>query len=562
MLKTWGVCVITVALAIFFAVLSAVPLASQGVDTPADQFASARAMEDVRAIAAKPHPTGSVENKVVRDYLKKRLSDMGLEVSESESVMTGRPLERLNAWSGESKTEQTIVNIIGVLPGTDRSQKALLLMAHHDTVWGSPGAADDTAGIASILEIIRAVKTDGSKARDLIVLFTDAEELGLNGAKDFFQNHPLRDKVGAVINFEARGGGGTANMFQTSAENGHAAKLYARSVSDPSTSSLSVFVYNLLPNDTDLTPALEKDYVAYNIANLGDAEFYHSPKITADVLSERTLQHLGSQGLDLSRALLSGDPFPEKSPDRVFFDLFGLLTLIYAPFWGWIFIALAALLLVQPVRRQFALKPILLAALRMVGFMGVGAVVLYVINRLSGAGAAADYYDRLAAISALEAVALALSLALFFMFFGARKASALDQLGYALPLFLLAILGQVLAPTATYFIPLALLLTAAASWSLTRWPQLVTPKGVAVIGLGVVLGYMLGLGHLLMLGIGPDMLSVAVLPAAIGAFAVMPVYAGLPRRNRKIAVMALGALATLIALYIRFDPMAATVPLY
>ena len=86
-------------------------------------------------------------------------------------------------------------------------------------------------------------------------------------------------------------------MFQTSSGNGAAAKLFARHVKKPSTSSVSILVYNILPNDIDLTPALEKDYVAYNIANIGLAEYYHSPKIDVSALDEGTLQHMGSQGL-------------------------------------------------------------------------------------------------------------------------------------------------------------------------------------------------------------------------------------------------------------------------
>lgn len=206
----------------------------------------------------------------MRDYLARRMREMGLDVSTSEGQLAPRTLARLNRWSGQSRAQQSFYNVIGILRGTNPETPALLLMAHHDTVWGSPGASDDTIGIASILEITRAVKAAGPQERDMIILLTDAEELGLSGAKQFFETNPLADRVGAVTNFEARGGGGTANLFQTSASNGNAARLFARHVKQPSASSLSTYVYSVLPNDTDLTPALKRDYVAYNIAHIGD----------------------------------------------------------------------------------------------------------------------------------------------------------------------------------------------------------------------------------------------------------------------------------------------------
>lgn len=562
MLQKWGALLITIMISIVLAAISITPPAPMGLGTSVDQFSSARAMKDVVIIATKPHPTGSEENEKVRNYLSDRLTDLEMELSFSASFLNERSLKRLNRWSGETKSEQEIVNIIGVLPGEDRSKSAILLMAHHDTVWGSPGAADDTAGIASILEIVRALKEAGPQQRDLIVLFTDGEEVGLSGATHFFKNHPLRDKIGAVINFEARGGGGTVNMFQTSTENGDVAKLYARSVKAPSTSSLSTFVYNVLPNDTDLTPALKKDYVAYNIANIGDAKYYHSPKIDADALDERTLQHMGSQGLDLSRALLSAEDLPAKKPDATFFDLFGLFTVIYAPFWGWVFIAMAAAATVLSVRAKVKREEIIGGFMKMIGFLGIGGVLLYGLNRLSGDGSAANYYDRLAAIPKLEWLAFLLCISVFFALFGRKSLSGNAWIGAAIPLFILAVLGQFFAPTAAYFITLSLLLCALTSLTLQRWPGKKVGAIMAIAASSLVLGYILSLEHLLLLGVGPDMLAVAILPAAIGALAILPLYAGLSKRAAtSLTVIGLSASIGL-ALWIRLDPIASTVPLY
>ena len=48
---------------------------------PATAFSADRAMADVTTIAQKPHPTGSAEIAKVRDHLRGRISELGLEVS-------------------------------------------------------------------------------------------------------------------------------------------------------------------------------------------------------------------------------------------------------------------------------------------------------------------------------------------------------------------------------------------------------------------------------------------------------------------------------------------------
>ncbi len=562
MLKNWLALLTAVFIGLSLAVISIVPPSPQGLDTPDDQFSSARAMVDVRMIAAAPHPTGSEENAKVRTYLAGQLTALGMDVDISASTLPEKALARLNRWSGQSKTEQPIYNVIGVLPGADRTKPALLLMAHHDTVWASPGSADDTVGIASILEIVRAVNETGQPARDLIVLFTDGEEVGLSGARHFFSENPLRNKVGAVINFEARGGGGTANLFQTSEGNGDAARLFARAVRQPSGNSAATYIYRILPNDTDLTPALKGDYAAYNIANIGKAEYYHSPKIDADALSESTVQHMGSQGLDLTRALLSADGFPRKKPDATFFDLFGLWTVIYAPVWGWAFLGVTLLCYILPLRRDMLRKDTLVGAVKMVGFMVIGGVVLFGLNALSGGGSGADYYDRLAAIPRLEAVAGLTIFAVFFGTFGRSQLSENGVLGATLPLFILAVAGQSIAPTATYFISLTVLLCAIATF-IRRSKQTETyGQWISAAVAAILIGYMVSFGHLLMLGVGPDLPSVAILPAALAVLAILPLWRGLPKRVVTVASIASLGLAIAIALWIRLDPIASTVPLY
>ena len=151
---------------------------------------------------------------------------------------------------------------------------------------------------------------------------------------------------------------------------------------------------------------------------------------------------------------------------------------------------------------------------------------------------------------------------MLFAIFGYKTLSSNERLGAALPIFIVAVLGQAFAPTATYFISLPILLCGIASWAMRKWPDEKLTLGINFIVVILVAGYMLSLGHLLMLGVGPDMLSVAILPAAILGVSVFPLYKGMKSRaNTHIAIAAIIG-STALALWVRIDPIASTVPLY
>src|SRR5690606_21446273 len=93
--------------------------------------------------------------------------------------------------------------------------KALMLVSHYDSALvPSFGAADNASGVVTILESVRAYLASGTKPKnDIILLFTDGEELALDGAKLFMDEHPWAKEVGMALNFEARGTSGPSNMI-------------------------------------------------------------------------------------------------------------------------------------------------------------------------------------------------------------------------------------------------------------------------------------------------------------------------------------------------------------
>src|SRR5262245_12501236 len=197
-----------IVLCAVFAVQRQNPPGAQSAAAPGGEFASGRAMKHIKEIAVRPHPVGSAEHSTVRDYILKELAGLGVNPETQRSLVVTQQ-------RGGSYGSAVIQNLIGRLAGVDGKQ-AGLLACHYDSAPTSPGASDDGSGVAALLEVLRALKSGPPLKNDLLFLFTDAEEIGMLGARAFMDEHPSAREVAVVMNFEARGIGGPAIMFETS----------------------------------------------------------------------------------------------------------------------------------------------------------------------------------------------------------------------------------------------------------------------------------------------------------------------------------------------------------
>jgi hypothetical protein len=64
---------------IFLSTLETTPPAALPSSAPLTEFSSGRAMQHIGIIAQKPRPSGSAEHSVVRDYIVKEVTAMGLK---------------------------------------------------------------------------------------------------------------------------------------------------------------------------------------------------------------------------------------------------------------------------------------------------------------------------------------------------------------------------------------------------------------------------------------------------------------------------------------------------
>ncbi len=68
-----------IALLAFLSIYLLKPPANVPASAPATEFSSGRAMEKLAVISKQPHPIGSSEHAVVRDYLLAELNALGLK---------------------------------------------------------------------------------------------------------------------------------------------------------------------------------------------------------------------------------------------------------------------------------------------------------------------------------------------------------------------------------------------------------------------------------------------------------------------------------------------------
>ena len=276
---------IVILLTIYWSLNSLMPSRITNLDTPKKEFSTERALVHLKEITKKPHFVGTKNHGEVRNYIISELEKLGLTV-EIQTQVAINP-----KWRAGSNTK----NILAKIKGSENG-KALLLLTHYDSaVHSSPGAADAGSGVVVILEGIRAYLVNNPKPKnDIIILISDAEELGLLGANAFVNHHRWAKEVGMVLNFEARGSGGPSYiLMETNGGNKNLVKAFNQAkVKYPVGNSLLYSIYKMLPNDTDLTVFREDgDIKGFNFAFLDDHYDYHTAQDTYERLDKNTLQH-------------------------------------------------------------------------------------------------------------------------------------------------------------------------------------------------------------------------------------------------------------------------------
>lgn len=316
---------VIIVLAIYLSFSALMPSEEYPAKIPRTAFSTNRAFEYVKAISEKPHYVGSEAHENVVTYLEEELKLMGLSPKIQKGYTAGD-------WANLSRA----TNIMARIKGSGNG-KALLLLSHYDShPHSSYGASDAASGVATILEGVSAYLAKGKTPKnDIIILFTDAEELGLNGAQLFVNENKWVKDVGLVLNFEARGSGGPSYLLiETNAGNAGLVHEFKEANPEfPVGNSFMYSIYKLLPNDTDLTVFREDANInGFNFAFIDDHYDYHSQLDTYDRLDKETLAHQGSYLMPLVAYFANADLTKVVSDDDAVYFNMPLLKFVSYPF--------------------------------------------------------------------------------------------------------------------------------------------------------------------------------------------------------------------------------------
>ena len=490
---------------------------------PPEQFSASRAIATLHAVSVdEPHPLGTPAHDVVRDRIAAALRalDYAVDVQHTFACNAGAVCADVD-------------NLIARRPGQAPGGKAVVVAAHYDSVAAGPGASDDGTGVASALEIARAIRHD-ALANPVVFLIDDGEESGLLGAEGFVADAARSSDAAFIINLEARGTTGTPYLFETSREQRWLIPIAARALPHPVTTSLFATIYDQLPNDTDLTVFKRARRAGINFAYVGGGTQYHTPLDNFADVDPGSVQRRGDQALAMVRAFGAADLGAAGPGGAVWFDAFAAFVVWWPAGWSlWLAVAALALLAVAVVRGMRAgrltLGGVALGVASFAGSMAAAAGLGIALTRLLGLQAPAALFEphaepRIAAALLLGIAAATAAGAL------ARRWASFDAVfaGHALAWTGVAIVASVALPGASY-----LFLVPALVMAVLAVARAVLPLGETAVALGSMIAAAMVCLPFVLVGyeaLGDDSLVATALLLALITSAFSPLVSDTARR--------------------------------
>lgn len=311
-----------------------------------NRFSATAAMQHIEVIAQEPHPMGTAEIAEVRGYILAELRQLGLDPEL-------QPLQAPDPFFNPGATVD-VVNIIARVPGTG-GETALALMAHYDTVPATPGANDNTASVATLLETARVLMADEPLANDVILLFTDGEEPAPRfGAPAFVERHPDFADIGFVVNFETSGGSGPSMVVETSGAESWIIDEYSAAAERPVAFSFITEIVRAMGDiGTDFDSFRNAGIPGLHFAYMRGSPIYHTAADNVEAVSLRSVQHHGDNAVEIVRRFGNLD-LEEAGTNTAAIVYFTLRpAFITYPAWvGWAVLALAAGLVTMAIHRR------------------------------------------------------------------------------------------------------------------------------------------------------------------------------------------------------------------
>jgi hypothetical protein len=323
-----------------------IALAACSTSTPGPGLDSDRRVAHVdRLTSIGPRPKDSDGSRTAAGYIEDELDRLGVvttrapvgDVELPAITVLGSTYRRAHR---VSTTDPNLLVRFGP-PGD-----ALLIMAHYDTVAGSPGAADNAAAVATLLDLARTLR-DQPPAQPVLLAFTANEEIGLVGAEALAAQ---RSDIAFAIALDLIGGDGPLVINGASKLIGRAELAWLAAAADRAGIALTAppahrVVSRWWPQSerSDHGPFTRRGVRAIHLYNRGnDGDWidlaYHSARDVPVRLHRDSLANLGR----LLRALVAAPP-PAHAGDGFWLPL---ATNSVVPRWLLVACELALLLVV------------------------------------------------------------------------------------------------------------------------------------------------------------------------------------------------------------------------
>ncbi|TKW31574.1 hypothetical protein SEVIR_2G114200v4 [Setaria viridis] len=279
-------------------------VAPLGADAPPGDFSEGRVLRHLHRLAvdipgrqegspgleaAAQYIKGELEGLAARAGPEYRIEVDEMLVSGSFSMMFLRHRVTLGYRNHKNIVMRISSNV------SEDDDPSFLVNGHFDSPLGSPGAADCGSCVASMLELSRLIIDSGwVPPRPVIFLFNGAEELFLLGSHGFIKTHKWNSTIGAFINIEASGSGGTDLVCQ-SGPGSWPSRVYAQTAKYPMANSVAQDMFGIIPGDTDYRIFAEDitNIPGLDIIFVLGGYFYHTSYDTLENLLPGSIQARG-----------------------------------------------------------------------------------------------------------------------------------------------------------------------------------------------------------------------------------------------------------------------------
>lgn len=321
----------------------------------ADEVNGERVLRHVHVLAEDigPRRASTARARKAAAYIISQLESVGLQpermvvgVVDTPAVNVG-PLKFLRAVQIYSSDANVVVRFKAEKP---QAGKAILVMAHYDTVPGSPGAVDNATSVGILLELAR-VLARAPPPRPIILAFTAAEELRLAGARKLAST--IADEVGLAVSMDLIGTSETVTLNGLSSLLGRRwlefLAAVARKADVPVRAPMPHRVVSrLLPQleRSDHGAFTERGVPAFHLYNRTLYLPYHMPFDTTDRVVTAAATNTGAFLVELTR---TPGPLPESGGDQGFWLPFSDTPRVVRALTAWIVEIIAILFVVASI---------------------------------------------------------------------------------------------------------------------------------------------------------------------------------------------------------------------